>query len=71
MKRSRTSSRRKTYHRKMIEQRLMGIGALLLCVFIVVFASHGQTPEDSDITPIFLIAPMGFYLLLSKECWIY
>lgn len=71
MKNTRISKRRKAYKRKMIEQRLMGIAMLLLCVFIVVFALHGQTPEDRDVTPVLLIAPMGFYLLFSKECWLY
>ncbi len=63
--------RRKIRQRKMIQQRLTGIAALLLCVFVVVFALHGQTPEDRDITPVLLIAPIGFYLLFSKECWLY
>lgn len=71
MKNTRISKRRKAYRRKIIKQRLMGIGALLLCVFIVVFALQGQTPGDSDVTPVLLIAPMGFGLLFSKECWLY
>lgn len=71
MENTRISKRSKAYRRKMIKQRLIGIGALLLCVFIVVFALHGQTPEDKDVTPVLLIAPMGFGLLFSKECWLY
>lgn len=71
MKNTRISKRKQEYRRKMIKQRLMGIGMLLFCVFIVVFALHGQTPEDRDVTPVLLIAPMGFCLLFSKECWLY
>lgn len=71
MRGTKAEIRRKIRKKKMIEQKLMGIAALLLCVVIVVFALHGQTPEDRDVTPVLLMAPLGFYLLFSKECWLY
>ena len=71
MRGTKAEIRRKIRRKKMIEQKLMGIAALLLCVVIVVFALHGQTPEDRDVTPVLLMAPLGFYLLFSKECWLY
>lgn len=71
MRGTKAEIRRKVRRKKMIEQKLMGIAALLLCVVIVVFALHGQTPEDRDVTPVLLMAPLGFYLLFSKECWLY
>lgn len=63
--------RRKFRRRKMIEQKIMGIICLLICVVILIVASHTQTPDDLDGTPVFFIAPLGFYLIFSKECWIY
>lgn len=71
MRGTKAEIRRRIRRKKMIEQKLMGIAALLLCVVIVVFALHGQTPEDRDVTPVLLLAPLGFYLLFSKECWLY
>mgnify|MGYP007027551539 CR=1 FL=1 len=71
MRGTKSGIRRKIRRKKMIEQKLIGIAALLLCVVIVVFALHGKTPEDRDVTPVLLMAPLGFYLLFSKECWLY
>lgn len=71
MRGTKSEIRRRIRRKKMIEQKLMGIATLLLCVVIVVFALHGQTPEDRDVTPVLLMAPLGFYLLFSKECWLY
>lgn len=55
---------------KMIFQRLMGIGTLLLSVLIFVVASHAQVRGDLDGTPLFITVPMGLYMLFSKECCI-
>lgn len=55
---------------KMIFQRLMGIGMLLLSVLICVVASHAQVRGDLDGTPLFITVPMGLYMLFSKECCI-
>lgn len=64
-------NRREIRRKKMIRQRLMGIAMLLICILIMVFALNGQTSEDSDVTPVLLIAPMGVCLLFAKKCWLY
>lgn len=55
---------------KMICQRLIGIGMLLLSVLIFVVASHAQVRGDLDDTPLFITVPLGLYMLFSKECCI-
>lgn len=62
--------RGKALRKKMIEQKIMGIIMLLICVVIIIAAAHMQTPDDLDGTPVLLFAPMGLYLIFSKECWI-
>ena len=56
--------------KKMIEQRLMGIGFILISFFVLAIASTGTTPEDSDCTVIFFTVPVGVALLFSKDQWI-
>lgn len=58
------------YQTKMIFQRLIGIGMLLLSVLIFVVASHAQVRGDLDGTPLFITVPLGLYMLFSKECCI-
>ncbi len=58
------------YQTKMIFQRLIGIGMLLLSVLIFVVASHAQVRGDLDSTPLFITVPLGLYMLFSKECCI-
>lgn len=58
------------HQKKMIIQRLMGIGMLLLSVVIFIVASHAQVREDLDGTPLMITVPMGLVLLFSKECCI-
>ena len=58
------------HQKKMIVQRLMGIGMLLLSVVIFIVASHAQVRGDLDGTPLMLTVPMGLILLFSKECCI-
>ena len=55
---------------KMIFQRLLGIGMLLLSVLIFAVASHAQVRGDLDGTPLFITVPLGLYMLFSKECCI-
>ena len=54
----------------MLKQRIYGVLLLLLCVLIVIVCSYGKTMLDRDASAIFLIAPMGFSLLFSSECWL-
>ena len=58
------------HQKKMIIQRLMGIGMLLLSVVIFIVASHAQVRGDLDGTPLMITVPMGLVLLFSKECCI-
>lgn len=58
------------HQKKMITQRLMGIGMLLLSVLIFIVASHAQVRGDLDGTPLMITVPMGLVLLFSKECCI-
>lgn len=44
---------------KRTEQRLMGIGLLLICAFVLWMCSTGVTPEDRDATAVVLLAPSG------------
>lgn len=56
---------------KRIEQKLMGIGLLLICLFILWLCSTGTTPEDQDATAVVLLAPLGLWMLFTKNIVIY
>lgn len=56
---------------KRTEQRLMGIGLLLICAFVLWMCSTGVTPEDRDATAVVLLAPLGLWMLFTKENVIY
>ena len=56
---------------KRTEQRLMGIGLLLICAFVLWMCSTGVTPEDQDATAVVLLAPLGLWMLFTKEIVIY
>lgn len=51
----------------MLQQRLIGLLMLVLCGFILWMCSTGQTVEDQDATAVLLIAPLGLYMLFSKN----
>lgn len=53
--------------RLMLKQKLYGLLMLALCGLVLWFCSTGTTPEDQDATAILLIAPMGLYMLFSKQ----
>lgn len=65
--RKRPKTRNQLRRRKLIEQRIMGLFLLAVCVLNIIFACNGKTMEDKDCTPILLFAPMGFYLLFTKD----
>ena len=69
--RKRPKTRNQLRRRKLIEQKVMGILLLAVCVMNIIFACNGKTVEDKDCTPILLFAPMGFYLLFTKQVVIY
>lgn len=56
---------------KRTEQRLMGIGLLLICALVLWLCSTGTTPEDQDATAVVLLAPLGLWMLFTKDIVIY
>ena len=68
-----TRNQRRYYRKKMIEQRLMGLGALACCALVLWICSTGVTAtvEDRDATAVILLAPVGLWLLFSKQILIY
>ena len=45
----------------------IGIILLLCSAVIIAMASAGPTMEERDITPIVFIAPLGVYLICTKN----
>lgn len=64
---ARKSLTRNQRRRKVVEQKLMGIALIVICALILWFASTGVTPEDKDCTAVLFIAPIGLYMLFSKQ----
>lgn len=64
---ARKSLTRNQRRRKIIEQKLIGIALLAICALMFWLASTGVSPEDKDCTAVLLIAPIGFYMLFSKQ----
>ena len=64
-----TRNQCRLYRRKMVEQKLMGLGLLVVCAFVLWLCSTGTTPEDQDATVVVLLAPL--YMLFTKEIVIY
>ncbi len=62
---------REMYRRKRREQRLMGLVLLILCGVILWVCSTGKTVEDQDAGAVFLLAPMGLYMLFTRDIVIY
>ena len=52
---------------KQVKQKLMGGAILLICAFVLWLCSIGTTPEDQDATAVVLLAPLGLYLIFTKE----
>lgn len=52
---------------KMAIQKLIGVGMLLLSVWIFIEASHAQVKGDLDATPLAITVPIGLGLLISKS----
>lgn len=66
-----TRGQRRMYRRKMIEQKLMGLGLLACCAVVLWLCSTGVSPEDRDATAVVLLAPLALYMLFTKEIVIY
>lgn len=56
---------------KRTEQKLMGLALLIICGFVLWLCSTGTTPEDQDATAVVLLAPLGLWMLFTKEIVIY
>ena len=55
----------------MRKQRLMGAGLLAISAAMAALAWMGSTPEERDITAAVLLAPLGVWLLATKEYVLY
>ena len=66
-----TRNQCRLYRRKMVEQKLMGLGLLVVCAFVLWLCSTGTTPEDQDATALVLLFPLSLYMLFTKEIVIY
>lgn len=64
---ARKSLTRNQRRRKVVEQKLMGIALIAICALMFWLASTGVIPEEKDCTAVLLIAPIGFYMLFSKQ----
>lgn len=56
---------------KRMEQKLMGLGLLIICAFVLWLCYMGTTPEDQDATAVVMLAPLALWLIFSKEIVIY
>ena len=45
----------------------IGIVMLIISACIIAIASTGLTTEERDITPVVFIAPLGVYLVCTKN----
>ena len=56
---------------KRMEQKLMGLALLVICAFVLWLCSTGTSPEDQDATAVVLLAPLGLWMLFTKDIVIY
>ena len=54
-----------------MEQKLMGLALLVICAFVLWLCFTGTTPEDQDATAVVLLAPLGLWMLFTKDIVIY
>lgn len=64
---ARKSLTRNQRRRKVVVQKLMGIALIAICALMFWLASTGVMPEEKDCTAVLLIAPIGLYMLFSKQ----
>ena len=53
--------------RSLIKQKLTGVAILGLCIIIVCLASKGNTPMEKDAGAILFLAPLGIYMICTRE----
>lgn len=63
----RTKRENQRRRRLFIQQRLMGLGLIIISVIVVLMASKGVTVEDRDCTCLLFTVPVGLTLLFSKK----
>lgn len=66
-----TRDERRRYLRKILEQRIMGLVLLACCGLMLWLCSTGQTPEEQDATAVVMLAPLGLWMLFTKQIVIY
>ena len=66
-----TRNERRRYRKKIMEQKLMGIILLLCCAVVLWLCSTGIGLDDRDCTAVVLLAPIGLWMLFSKQILIY
>lgn len=52
-------------------QRFMGLALLAVCVVLLALARTAPVFEDTDGTPVVLLAPLALWMLLSRKILIY
>lgn len=57
----------KTYWKKLILQKLMGLAVLASAALVVWMCYNGETPEEKDATCIVFMIPMGIALLVTNK----
>jgi len=62
-----SKTRNQLRRKKFIQQKLMGLALLVMTALIIWIASTGATIEERDATAALLTAPLGIYLLFTKE----
>lgn len=55
----------KERRKKLIIQKLMGLGFLVMSVLLLLIALHGKTVEDRDCTVLLFTFPMALYLIFT------
>lgn len=53
--------------KKLRQQKLLGFLLLILCAIMVFITAHGETIADRDGTAVFLLAPLGLYMIFTKK----
>lgn len=65
--RRKSKGKRLSLDRIMAFQKMLGLVLLVISIGVIILASTGKNPEDKDATAIFFTAPIGLYLLFTKE----
>lgn len=64
-------TRNQIRRRKLRTQKFLGLVLIAISILVICVAATGTTPEDRDITAVLMIAPLGFYMMFTKDVVIY